>query len=582
MARSTIRSSNLLVTYMKPQWMRVLLLIVLLFSTIGLELANPQILRVFIDTATTHGVTQTLVLIALAFIGIAILGQLVSIVETYVAENVGLTATNRLRADLTMHCLRLDPAFHSAHTPGELIERVDGDVGTLSNFFSRLVVALVGNAFLLLGVLIMLFLVDWRVGSALTAFVILSLIIVNSIRNIGVPYWQKAMQSEAELFGFIEERLAGTEDLRSSGATGYTIRGLQGHSRTVLFAFVRAIRIGISSWATTLFLFTVGTAVALSLGIYLFQTGLASIGTVYLIFSYTTLLDRPIEQIVRQIEDLQKATASIGRIRTLFAEASTIVDGEQTQDVPQGALSVELEHVNFQYAENVPVLKDISLRLEPGMVMGLLGRTGSGKTTLTKLLVRLYEPTQGKIRLGGIDIRATRLENLRQHVGVVTQDIQLFHASVRDNLTFFDRSIADERILEVLEKLGLASWYQSLAHGLNTKLAPGGSGLSAGEAQLLAFARVFLKDPGLVILDEASSRLDLATERRLEQAIDTLLKSRTCIIVAHRLTTVQRADTILILEDGQCREYGVRATLAADAHSRFAHLLRTGLEEVLA
>lgn len=227
------------------------------------------------------------------------------------------------------------------------------------------------------------------------------------------------------------------------------------------------------------------------------------------------------------------------------------------------------------------VIQNLSFKVEPGEVLGLLGRTGSGKTTLTRLLFRLYDPARGTIRLGNKDLRQTRLADLRTTIGMVTQDVQLFHATVRDNLTFFDKSSDDERILQALDALGMRSWYESLPDGLDTMLAANGGGLSAGEAQLLAFARVFLKDPAVVILDEASSRLDPATERLLEQAIDRLLQGRTSIIIAHRLSTIQRADTLMVLEGGRVLEYGPRAQLAANSHSHFAHLLRTAHEEYL-
>jgi ATP-binding cassette, subfamily B, bacterial len=181
-----------------------------------------------------------------------------------------------------------------------------------------------------------------------------------------------------------------------------------------------------------------------------------------------------------------------------------------------------------------------------------------------------------------VDVRNARLEMLRRNIAIVTQDVQLFRASVRDNLTFFDRSISDEEILATLSELELADWLRSLPQGLDTELDTGSRSLSAGEAQLLAFTRVFLRDPGLVILDEASSRLDPATEQRLERAIDKLLQNRTAIIIAHRLGTVHRADEIMILEGGQASEYGDRRQLAADPNSRFYKLLQTGLEEVLA
>ena len=207
--------------------------------------------------------------------------------------------------------------------------------------------------------------------------------------------------------------------------------------------------------------------------------------------------------------------------------------------------------------------------------------TGSGKTTLTRLLFRFYDPVNGCVALDGIDVRNLKLQELRKRVGLVTQEVQLFQASVRDNLTFFDAGISDERILSTLHELGLQEWLARLPAGLNTQLESGNGGLSAGEAQLLAFARGFLADPGRVVMYEASSRLDPVTEQKIEHAVDRLLKGRTALIIAHHLGTVQRADEILILEDGRMIEYGPRAILIEQPDSRFSQLLRTGLEEVL-
>jgi ABC-type multidrug transport system fused ATPase/permease subunit len=226
-------------------------------------------------------------------------------------------------------------------------------------------------------------------------------------------------------------------------------------------------------------------------------------------------------------------------------------------------------------------LHDISFRLEPGQVLGLLGRTGSGKTSLSRLLFRLYEANAGVIRLNDVDLRRLDLAGLRQRVGLVTQEVQLFQASLRDNLTLFDPAISDERILESFEVLGLSPWYRALPHDLDTELMGDNSSLSAGEAQLLALTRIFLKDPGLVILDEASSRLDPATEQLLERAMDRLLQQRTAIIIAHRLSTVRRADQIMILEQGRIKEYGRYQALATQPGSVFSQLLQTGLQEVL-
>jgi ATP-binding cassette subfamily B protein len=216
-------------------------------------------------------------------------------------------------------------------------------------------------------------------------------------------------------------------------------------------------------------------------------------------------------------------------------------------------------------------------------VLGLVGRTGGGKTTIARLLLRLYDPQAGTVRIGSadkrtIDVRDLAPDELHRRIGMVTQEVQLFRATVRDNLTLFDPSIADRRILDALDRLGLSAWLARLPHAdseslLDVELAPGGTGLSAGEGQLLAFARVFLRDPGLVILDEAWSRLDRGTERLLERAVDGLLADRTAILIAHRLSTLERADDIAIVDDGQIVEYGPRAMLAAQPDSRFRALL---------
>jgi ATP-binding cassette subfamily B protein len=237
--------------------------------------------------------------------------------------------------------------------------------------------------------------------------------------------------------------------------------------------------------------------------------------------------------------------------------------------------------VDFAYGDGAPILRDISFELEPGQVLGLLGRTGAGKTSLIRLLCRLYAPTAGAIRLDGRDIREASLEQLRQRIGVVTQDVQVFAASVRDNVALFDPQVPDERIREVLDDLGLGPWLARQPDGLETVLA-GAGGLSAGEGQLLAFARVFLNDPGLVVLDEAASRLDPAAARRVERALDRLLDGRrSAIIIAHRLESVRRADRILMLEAGRVVEAGERAALAADPASRLARLMAAAGDGVL-
>jgi ATP-binding cassette subfamily B protein len=306
-----------------------------------------------------------------------------------------------------------------------------------------------------------------------------------------------------------------------------------------------------------------------------------TIGTVFLLVYYISLLSQPIRELSQQVDSLQSVGASVERIRELKAVVPTILDGPGLP-LPAGRpLRLDFQSVSFSYLADEPVLEKVCFTVPEGEVLGLLGRTGSGKTTIARLVFRLHEPTGGSILLQGTRLADTRLADLRHRVALVTQDVQLFQATVRENITFFDGSVSDARIMEAIDALGLSDWLKALPRGLDTRLETGGRSLSAGEGQLLAFTRVFLRDPGLVILDEASSRLDPATERLIERAVDRLLKNRSAIVIAHRLATVGRADDILILDGGRVAEYGRRAELASNPQSRFSALLRTGMDEVL-
>ena len=570
---------ELLANYIKPQKARFTLLAVLLLGSIGLQIVNPQIMRYFIDAVTSGQATETLVVVALGFIGIALLQQFVSIGAVYVGQNVAWIATNALRADLARHCLELDMLFHTSHSPGELIERIDGDVTELSNFFSQLVIHLPGNLLLLIGILAILFLENWRVGMAFTLFVSVTLYALNRVRGLTIVHLKALRQAHADLFGFLEERLAGTEDVRSSGAVAFVLYGLYKLQYAILGHWLKTHRMFVVVGFVADMLLTLGNVIAIVAGYCLFRSHAITIGTAYLFVHYINLLGRPIHGLSHQVESMQNIGASTERLAELRRLESAIQDGPGV-DIPAGPMSLAFHDVSFAYTSEALVLKNLSFQLEPGTVMGLLGRTGSGKTTLARLAFRLYDPTKGRVLLNGVDIRKARVRDVRRRVAIVTQDVQLFQASMRDNLTFFDRSIPDGRILAAIDELELSEWYQSLPDGLDTRLETNGCGLSAGEAQLLAFARVFLHDPGLVILDEASSRLDPVTERRIERAVERLLRDRTAILIAHRLSTVQCADDIMILEAGKVVEHGDRERLASDPTSRFCGLLQAGLGKV--
>ncbi|MEM7275474.1 MAG: ABC transporter ATP-binding protein [Actinomycetota bacterium] len=571
MATTTHRS--LLAAYLLPLRGRVASLAAVLLVTTGLQLVVPLLLQRFIDGAIEGAAQSALVAAGLAYLVVAVANQAFSAVSTYLGADIGWAATNRLREDLAEHLLTLDMRFHTDTTPGEMIERVDGDVTAVANFLSRFVVQLLGAGLLLLGVLVVAWIQSPLIGLAYSCFVVVVLALAFSTRHMAVAAAEAERETAALLYGFIEERLAAIDDIRANGAGRFAMRRFVGVMRDYYFrttaAWIKRTRYRV----LTNTVFWVGSALALVFGVWLVDRGTATIGTAYLLYQYVLLIQSPVEQVTQEFTEFQKAAGGIVRIDQYRSVTTALPDdGEAT--LPDGPLAVAFERVDFAYEDGdtrQPVLSDVSFELAPGTVLGLLGRTGGGKTTTTRLVSRLYDPVAGTVRIGGLDLRTVALSSVRRRVGVVTQDVQLFRASVRDNLTFFDDERSDEELLGLLDAAGLGHWVRTI--GLGTVLGPGGAGLSAGESQLLAFARVFLQDPGVVILDEPASRLDPATETLVAGATERLFADRTVIIVAHRLETVRRVDQIMVIDAGRVVEWGVRAELGADPASRYSRLV---------
>ena len=567
-------------TYMGPFRFKIILLGFLLVVNMLLQIINPQIIRYYIDSVTTAVTPDVFTNAALLYIGIAIVQQAVFVVSVYVSQDVAWGSTNNLRADLFRHGINLDMSFHNEYRPGDLIERIDGDVTTLSNFLSQFTLLIISNTLIIGGILTVLYVEDIYLGIAFSLFTGLSFLLIYKTRDISVSLWRKVREASMNLMGMLQETMDGTEDIKSLGASEFIIKKYHYLSRDIYEKQMRA------SIKTSIFIMVIYGMEALSatlvfgLGVPLYQSGILSLGTVVMINLYAGFLLGPIIRILRQLQELQLASASIRRIKEIFSKTSQIQDIGmiELQDDP---MNLEFEKLTFEYLEDNPVLHDVTFTLKKNRSLGLIGHTGSGKTTISRLIFRLYEPQEGAIRINGNELREYPLTALRRKIAIVTQDVQIFEATLRDNITFFDESIPDSLILDAIRDVGLYSWFESLEQGLETKLS-GEHGLSAGESQLLALTRVFLKNPNLVILDEASSRLDPATEGLIEKAIDKLLKNRTSIIIAHRLSTLDRTDDILLLENGKVREFGKRIELAQNVNSRYYKLLQTGLQEVLA
>ncbi len=579
MKLSIKKYGTLLAKYMKNSRLHLVLLALVLAVSIILQLVNPMIISFFIDGIEMNKSMELLIKAAILFILAAFTQQLLAIASTYLSQNIGWRTTNTLRRDLVKHCLTLDMNYFKEHQPGELVERIDGDVNALFNFFSKLFIGFANNILLMTGVVVVLSLQNPLIGAAFVLFLVLSFIILGKTQGDAVDNFGKERELSSKFYGFLGEHLDCTEEIKASGAVSYVSQRFMELLRKWLPIQLKAYLSGYKIWIIMSGLFGLGDIMIFAVGGYLWYKGHISLGLVYLMLNYFQLLESPLDQLKEQMLDIQKATASIIRIEELLNQSSSISD-KGTIKLSEKNISLSFDHVCFSYEKEVLVLKDISFELPAGKVLGILGHTGCGKTTLARLVVRFYEPDSGNIRFNGKKQEDILLKDLRSSIAYVTQEVQLFHASVRDNITFFNKDISDDEIIATIYKMGLKDWFENIKEGLDTILEPGG-GMSSGEAQLLTLVRVFLKDPKLIILDEASARLDPVTERFLEQALSTLIEGRACIIIAHRLSTVQRADNILILDKGEILEYGLREELISKKDSRLNELLSYGIEEVL-
>jgi ABC-type multidrug transport system fused ATPase/permease subunit len=526
----------------------------MIVAMVALDLAGPILLARAIDAAVDGSGIDRIVQLAIWFLGVAVGAQVLSATTTYLGARIGWTIANDLRVTAARHLTRLDLDYHTSTNPGTLIERVDGDITAIAEFFSNFAVRVASTTLLLGGIIALTFIEHPLAGWTTLSFTVVVTGVLVATRTLGVKASESERGLAARLYGFIEERLAALDDIRANGAGPQVMRRFKAIMADWFLGSRRAWMRRSIIWVTIIGSFSAGSLIALALGTRLVGQGAMTIGTAYLIFQYMAKLEAPIEEITNQMQELQ---------------------------LPSGALSLAFEGVDFAYDDGVPVLSGIDLSIPAGTHLGLLGRTGGGKSTFTKLVARFHDPTAGTVRLGGVDLRTAEPASVRHGISFITQDVQLFDGTVKQNVTFFDNDIDDGAVEEALAAIGLAEWAHSLPDGIHTELGTNGIGISSGEAQLVALARAHLRDPGLIILDEPSSRIDPATEALLTRALDRLTAGRTSIVIAHRLATVANVDQVAILERGALVEFGDRDALADDPNSRLAGMLEASRDGLL-
>jgi ATP-binding cassette, subfamily B, bacterial len=567
-----------LAALLRPDARRWVGLGVLVGASSALSLAGPLVVRRVVDVATqgVHrpGTTGKLVGLALLFLAIAVATQLITVAVAWFATATAWRTTNQIRLDMARHVLGLDHEFHRTHTPGELIQRVDGDVTSVSDFLGRVVPKLSGAVSLVVGMVLVLAVVDWRLAIGALLYIGAAGWLIAKGRHRAVGESSDEMGAYARLYGGIEERLTAAEDLRANGAGRHAMWRFIDESAGAMRTSVRRESAFLRLWWAVQGSVAAGAVVALVAGTVLVKSGAITIGTAFLLFQYTLLLERPLEDVIHQLETVQKANGAMVRVIDLLAVRPIIADTGTTEPA-DGALRLEFRGVGFDYGDGEAVLRDIDLVVPAGHSLGVVGRTGSGKTTLSRLILRLVDTTSGTFTMGGVPVTDVPLATLRRRVAMIPQEVELFAGSVRDNVTLFDPTPSDDAVRDALRQAGLGT----VADGdIHRPLGAGGGGLSAGEAQLLALARVWLRDPDLVVLDEATARVDPATEALLDDALTALMRGRTTVVIAHRLSTLRHVDDILVLDHGRVAEHGPRTVLAGDPGSRYHRLLTLALE----
>lgn len=580
--------ARLLLGELRPERRAIAVLAVVLLVAVGLPVGAQLLLGRFVDEAADGASAGALTTIAVTFGSLLLVANVLQLAVTALAVRLAWRIGNRLRVDLCRHALTLDLTWHGEHSAGEVIERVDGDIEAVTKFASAAVLQVVGNIAVLVAVGGVALVIEWRAGLVLLITVAVALGVLVRVRSFAVPYHDAEREVLGRLYGDLEERLGGLEDIRANGAGPWAVDRLHRSSARWWRAARQASLRGEGGYASTGITFALGTAVTLGVAAVLAGNGQVTLGTVLVLFRFVQMVQAPLERIGEQLSEFQKAVAGVRRAARLLGTPVAIVGGDQ--ELPPGPLAVDLHGVTLRYAgtpgtepsrsgagteDHDPrlALRDVELHLTPGTSLGIVGRTGSGKTSLGRLLARFWDPSDGSVRVGGVDLRQADAASLRQRVAVVTQEVEVLRATLRDNLTLFGSVDADDaRLAAAVADVGLDGWLAELPEGLSTVL-DGTARLSGGEAQLLAFARVLLADPGLVVLDEATSRLDPATEARVQAATRRLREGRTLVVIAHRLATIRDLDEVCVVDDGRIVEHDGRAVLAADPSSRYARLV---------
>ena len=544
------------------RWRAILSLISLLAATVT-ALAPPLLAKYALDDAINPDNGGHLYLVVAAFLVAGLANWGMTYAQTYLTGWVGERMLADLRTQLFGHLQRLSLGYYERTRAGVIISRLTNDVEALDQLVTDGVSSLVRNTLTLIGTAVLLFFLDWRLALATLAVIPAMSVATFFFRTYSARAYSHVRERLGLVTATLAEDIAGMRVVQAFSRESVNTRRFreisdhyrQANQQTVLynglyFPFVDLLA-------------TIALAVVLGYGGHLYFAGALTIGTLFAFMLYVQNFFDPVQELSQLYGTFLSATAALDKITQVLDEQPEVVDRPGAGDLPEIAGDVRFESVRFSYGRGDEVLHGIDLDVPAGTTVALVGHTGAGKTTIAKLLARFYDPTHGRITIDGLDLHDVTQASLRRQLGVVPQEGFLFAGSVRENIAFGEPDATPEQIVAAAQAVGAHDFVLRLEDGYETELGERGLRLSLGQRQLVAFSRALLADPRILVLDEATSSVDIGTERRIERALQTLLAGRTAFVIAHRLSTIRDADLIVVLEHGRIVEQGTHEELLA-------------------
>ncbi len=551
--------------YLRPYWKLLALAFTFLMLQTGTQLLGPYITKIAIDryiaTKDIHGLD----LMALAYLAVVLCGFVVLFIQTYTTEYTGQRAMHDLRMEIFSHLQQQDLAYFDRNAVGRLMTRTINDVETLNELFSTGVVGLLGDVSIVFGIAVMMLWLNWRLALVCLAAFPLILFISRFYRRRARDVYRESRMILGRLNAGLQENIAGVATVQAFGQEERMYRRFQEVNLSYRDVLLRSIRYNALFFPVIEVFSAVSIGLLLWRGAELILANAVEAGVLVAFMQYIQRMYQPIRDLAEKYNIMQAAMASSERIFALLDDRETIKNPVAPKRVEKFTGAVEFQNASLSYQPGEPVLKGISFRVRPGEKIALVGATGGGKTSIISALCRFYDVDGGAILVDGIDVRQWNKQELRRHLELVLQDVFLFSGDIADNITLGDGRIDEMRMREAARRAQIAPFIEKLPNGFHQEVQERGSTLSQGQRQLLSFARALAFDPKILILDEATSSVDTQTEALIQEALKELLKNRTALIVAHRLSTIRHADRILVIHKGEICEQGSHDELLARA-----------------